>query len=145
MTDKISLVRRLFDNVWNQGKLDLVNEIVTENFVDHDPTHPVKGPEGLKGLVAKYRAAFPDCRLDIDETIDAGERLVVRWRYSGTHTSPLEGIPPTGRRVQGPGISIYRFNGNRIDESYTTWDALGMMQQLGVVTLPGKSVRVGQG
>jgi steroid delta-isomerase-like uncharacterized protein len=144
MTDKTVLVRRLFDDVWNRGRLDLVNEIVTDTYVDHDPTHAVTGPDGLRSLVKTYRDAFPDCRLDIEETLTAGDRLVVRWRYSGTHSSPLQGIPPTGRRVQGPGISIYRFQGDRIAESHTTWDALGMMQQLGVVTLPGKSVRVGQ-
>ncbi len=72
-----------------------------------------------------------------------GDRVVVRWHYSGTHKGPLEGIQPTGRRATGPGISLLRFQGDRIQESFVTWDALGMMQQLGVVTLPGKSTSAG--
>ena len=73
-----------------------------------------------------------------------GDNVVARWHYHGTHTSELEGIPPTGRRVKGPGISVHHFKGDKIDETRLVWDALGMMQQLGLVTLPGKSHRVGQ-
>ena len=53
------------------------------------------------------------------------------------------GIPPTGRRATGPGISVHRFTGDKINETHVVWDALGMMQQLGLVTLPGKSYKVG--
>jgi steroid delta-isomerase-like uncharacterized protein len=144
MSDKHeAVVRRLFDEVWNKGNLTLLDELLTNDYVSHEPVNPARGIPGFRDVVSKYRNAFPDCRLDIDELLPAGGKVVARWRYSGTHQNTFEGIPPTGRRVTGPGISIFRFQGDRIAEDYTNWDALGFMQQLGVVTLPGKSQRVG--
>jgi steroid delta-isomerase-like uncharacterized protein len=129
--------------VWNQGNLRLLDELLTNDYVGHDPVNPVRGIQGAKDVVSMYRKAFPDCRLDIDDLFSTGDKVVVRFRYNGTHQNTLEGIPPTGRHVTGPGISIYRFQGDRIVEDFTNWDALGLMQQLGVVTLPGKTQRAG--
>jgi steroid delta-isomerase-like uncharacterized protein len=144
MSDKNeTVVRRLIDDVWNRGKLELLDELLTRDHVNNDPMEPGRGTESMKQHVRKYRTAFSDCRLDIDEMMSVGDRVVVRWHYSGTHKNPFEGIQPTGRRVTGPGISIHRFQGDRIQESFVAWDALGLMQQLGVVTLPGKSTSAG--
>jgi predicted ester cyclase len=82
-------------------------------------------------------------RADIDELFSAGDRVVCRWRFSGTHCGPLEGIAPTGRQVTITGLSIARFSGDRIQETFVNWDALGLMQQLGVVTMPGKAAEAG--
>ena len=141
--NKEAVIRRMIDDVWNKGNLKLVDELVTPDYVDHDPVNPVRGTQALKDVVNKYRSGFPDCRLDIDELFSFGDRVVVRWHYNGTHQNVFEGIQPTGRHVTGPGISIHRFQGDRLIESYTNWDALGFMQQLGVVTLPGKAQRAG--
>jgi steroid delta-isomerase-like uncharacterized protein len=137
------VVRKLMDDVWNKGNLKLLDEILSPDHVEHDPVNPTRGLDAAKETVKKYRSAFPDCRLTIDEIFSAGDRVVVRYTYNGTHQSTLEGIPPTGRRVTGPGISIHRFAGDRIKETFTNWDALGLMQQLGVVTLPGKTFKAG--
>ena len=67
----------------------------------------------------------------------------MRWRYSGTHKGQLEGVAPTGRPVKGTGITINLLSGDRIREAYINWDALSLMQQLGVVTLPGKAMGAG--
>jgi len=138
-----AIIRRMVDDVWNKGNLKLVDGVFTADYVSHDPVNPTRGPQGVKDLVNKYRGGFPDLRLDIDELFSTGDRVVVRWHCSGTHLKMLEGIQPTGRRVTTPGISIYRFQGDRIAEDHTNWDALGFMQQLGVVTLPGKADRAG--
>ena len=144
MSDKNEAnIRCMVDDVWNKGHVKLLDELVTPDYKDHDPVEPVRDVQGFKDLVNKYRNAFPDCRLDIDELFQAGDRVIVRWHYSGTHRNALEGIPPTGRHVTGPGISIHRFQGGKLAESFTTWDALGLMQQLGVITLPGKTQRAG--
>jgi steroid delta-isomerase-like uncharacterized protein len=137
------VVRRLMEDVWSKGNLKLLDEILTPDYVDNDPVNLVRGIDGARDTVKKYRSAFPDCRLDIDEIFSVGDRVVVRFHYSGTHQNTLEGIPPTGRHVTGPGIAIHRFAANRIQESFTNWDALGLMQQLGVVTMPGKSFKAG--
>jgi len=138
-----SVVRRIVDDVWNKGNLKLVDELFTPDYVNNDPMNPTRGPQGMKDLVNKYRGGFPDLRLDIDELFSIGDRVVVRWRCGGTHLKTLEGIQPTGRRVITPGITIYRFQGDRIAEAHTNWDALGFLQQLGVVTLPGKVGQAG--
>jgi steroid delta-isomerase-like uncharacterized protein len=137
------VVRRMFDEVWNLGNVDAIPQLITSDYENHDPMNPIKGINATKELVTKYRTAFPDCRLAIDELFSAGDKVVVRWRYSGTHRNQLEGIAPTGRKVNGTGITLYRFSGERIQEAFTNWDALGLMQQLGVVTLPGKATAAG--
>lgn len=144
MSDKNqAVVRRTIDELWNKGNLKVVDELFTSDHVNNDPVNMVRGADGLREVVKKYRAAFPDCRLDIDEIFSAGDKVVVRWHYSGTHTNVFEGIPATGRRATGPGLSIHQFAGDRIQQTYTVWDALGMFQQLGVVTLPGKASKAG--
>jgi steroid delta-isomerase-like uncharacterized protein len=144
MSDKQeTIVRRLVDEVWNKGKLDVADQLFTNDFVNHDPMNQVRGLPAFKGIVTKYRSAFPDCRLDIDEIFSVGDRVVTRWRYSGTHKGQLEGIAPTGRPVNGTGITIHLLSGDRIREVYTNWDALGLMQQIGIVTVPGKAMGAG--
>ena len=108
-----------------------------------DLVNQTRGLAAFKGVVTKYRSAFPDCRLEIDDIFSAGDKVVVRWRYSGTHKGQLEGVAPTGRPVKGTGITINLLSGDRIREAYINWDALGLMQQLGVVTLPGKAMGAG--
>jgi steroid delta-isomerase-like uncharacterized protein len=138
-----TIVRRAFEEVWNKGKLDAVDQLFTTDFVNNDPMNQTRGQKGFKEVVTKYRNAFPDCRLDIEELISTGDKVIVRWRYSGTHTGQLEGIRPTARRVSGSGITINVLSGDRIREAFVNWDALGLMQQLGVVTLPGKVMGAG--
>jgi steroid delta-isomerase-like uncharacterized protein len=136
-------VRRLIDEVWNKGNIKVLDEVCTSDVVNNDPMNQARGIEASKTVVRKYRTAFPDVRLEIDEIFSTGDKVVTRWRYSGTQHGQLEGIPPTGRRVSGPGQTIYHFMGDRIHEAFINWDALGMLQQLGVVTLPGKSAQAG--
>ena len=144
MSDKNeATVRKLIDEAWNKGNLKVVDELCTSDIMNNDPMNLVRGVEAAKGLVKKYRTAFPDCRLDIDEIFSTGDKVVTRWRYSGTQHGQLEGIAPTGRRVSGSGQTIYHFVGDRIHEAFINWDTLGMLQQLGVVTLPGKSAQAG--
>jgi steroid delta-isomerase-like uncharacterized protein len=138
-----TIVRRLFEEVWNKGKLDVADQLFTNDMVSHDPVDQTRGLPAFKGVVTKYRSAFPDCRLDIEDIFSAADKVVVRWRYTGTHKGQLQGIAPTGRPVNGTGITINLFSGDRIREVYNNWDALGLMQQLGVVTLPGKAIGAG--
>lgn len=139
-----STVRRLMDETWNKGNLHVLDELLTPDHVTHDPMTPSRGLKEVRDSIGKSRAAFPDLRCEIDELLSVGDRVVTRFHYSGTHKNPFEGIAPTGRRVSGTGISIQRFQGDRIQETYTNWDALGLMQQLGVVTLPGKASSAGR-
>lgn len=131
--------RRLFDDVWGKGRIEAIDELVTGDVVGHDPMNPVKGIGEFRNVVMKYRTAFPDLRLDIEDLFSAGDKVVIRWRATGTNRGQLEGLAPTGRQATVTGISITRFAGDRICELFDSWDALGLMQQLGAVTLPGKT------
>lgn len=136
-------VRRVFEEVWGKGRLDGLEAILTNDIAVHDPMEPTKGLNAYKDAVRKYRTAFPDLRFDIDELLSVSDKVVARWHATGTHRGPLETLPPTGRQATITGISILRFSGDRICEQFDNWDALGMMQQLGVVTLPGKAAGAG--
>ena len=138
-----AVVRRMMEEVWNKRKVEAIDTFFTKDYANHDPINPTNGLEAYRIVVNKYHTAFPDCRLDIDELFSAGDTVVMRWRYSGTQRGQLEGLPPTGRYTTGAGITICRFSGDRIREAFVNWDALGLMQQLGVVTLPGKAAAAG--
>lgn len=128
-------VRRLFDELWNKGNLPVADELIAPSYVHHDASTPDvgKGPEGEKKRVTLYRNAFPDLRLTIEDLVDEGETVVARWSCRGAHRGDLSGIAPTGKQFAITGVSVIRFSGGKMVEGYVNWDALGLMQQLGVV------------
>ena len=130
--------RRVAEEILNQGKLDLADELYTPDYVLHDPSLPedLHGPEGLKQYAAMNLGAFPDARVTVEDQIAEGDMVVTRWRATGTHTGELMGILPTGRRSEISGITINRFSGGRIAEDWYQSDDLGMLQQLGVIPSP---------
>ncbi len=95
--------------------------------------------EGWKHLVATFRASFNPLQHTVEDVIAEGDRVMVRWSGSATHTGDLMGFPATGKQVTTSGMSIYRITGGQIVESWHTWDALGLLQQLGVIPAPGQS------
>jgi steroid delta-isomerase-like uncharacterized protein len=130
-----NLVRRLFEEVWNKGNLQVTDDLLTPNYAHHDSSTPDlgRGPEGEKKRATLYRTAFPDLRLTVEDIIAEGETVVARWSCRGTHKGDLNGIAPTGKRVNITGISIARFTNGKMSEGFVHWDALSLMQQLGVV------------
>ncbi len=135
-----ALVRRSFEEVFNQGNLDAVEEIFAPDYVLHDPTSPeeIRGTEGMRQYVSMYRTAFPDLQQTIEDQIAEGEKVATRLTGRGTHQGELMGILATGNRVEAPGIVINRISGGKIAESWANYDALGMMQQIGAVPAPGE-------
>ena len=110
----------------------------------HDASTPDvgRGPESEKKRVTHYRNAFPDMRLTIEDIIAEGETVVARWSCRGQHKGELNGIAPTGKQFAISGVTIARFANGKIVEGYVNWDALGLMQQLGVVPEIGKAKAV---
>jgi steroid delta-isomerase-like uncharacterized protein len=129
-----AIVRRSFEEVWNQGKLVVADEIYDASFVAHGfGVELPPGPEGFKQFVSAYRSAFPDIHFTIEDQFAEGDRVVARWTARGTHKGELMGIPATGKPVVVTGIDIYHIRSGKAVESWVNWDALGMMQQLGVI------------
>jgi steroid delta-isomerase-like uncharacterized protein len=130
-----AIVRRLFAELWNNGKLSVADEILTPNYEHHDSSTPDfgHGPDSEKKRATLYRTAFPDLHLTIEDVISEGETVMTRWSCRGTHKGDLNGIAPTGKQFNISGVTVARVSNGKIAEGYVNWDALGLMQQLGVV------------
>ena len=133
-----TIERRYMEEVWTKGNLAAVDELVANNYVDHTPM--LGGSPDLQGskqFVTVVTAAFPDWHPTIEDMIAEGDKVVVRFRGSGTHKGEFMGIPPTGKQVTMMAIAIHRIAGGKIVENWLQADMLGMMVQLGVVPPPG--------
>lgn len=134
-----AIARRFFEQVWNKGNLDVIDETHSAGYVLHDPTGDIKGTEGLRQFVMVYRTAFPDFHVTIEDEIAEGDMVVLRWTVTGTHKAELMGIPPTNKQMTMAGITMGRIASRKIVEAWNSLDALGMMQQLGVIPTPGQT------
>lgn len=135
-----ALSHRFITEVWNNRNMDVVEEIMSPDHVDHElPPGLPPGREGFKAFVGIYLTAFPDTKFTIEDQIAEGDKVVTRWTATGTQTGELMGIPPTGKKVTVTGFDINRFSGGKIVEHWGEFDEMGMMQQLGVVPTPGDS------
>jgi len=129
------IIRRSFEELWNKGNLSVADEFFAPNYSHHDPSTPDlgRGPESEKKRATLYRTAFPDLRLTIEDIIAEGETVTARWSCRGTHRGDLSGIGPTGNQINISGVTVARLSNGKMVEGWVNWDALGLMQQLGVV------------
>ncbi len=126
-----ALVRRMYEEAWNQGRLDVLDEICAPDYYGTGPYGDERGPEGVKRGVANRRKAFPDIRATIEDILAEGDRVACRITFSGTHRGEFRGIAPTGRRVLWTGIWIYRVADGKLVERWHNWDLMGLLKQLG--------------
>jgi steroid delta-isomerase-like uncharacterized protein len=137
------LAHRFHMDVFQQGNLAVADEIVAPNFVLHAPGLPPqmqRGAEGVKQFAAAIRNAFPDdLRITHDDTIGAGDKVVILWSSTGTHNGVFMGIPPTGKPTTVTGIDIFRIAGGKLVELWQNWDQLGLLQQIGAIPAPGQA------
>src|SRR6476469_1129527 len=134
-----AIERRLLEEVWGKGNLDLTHEILAEDFVRHGPDiegGQINGREAFKGLVTAYRTGIPDLDVPIIEQFEIGDRVITSWRVTGTNTGPVLGQDPTGRTFEITGQHILRVADGRVVEEWVAYDSLGLVQQLGL-QLPG--------
>jgi steroid delta-isomerase-like uncharacterized protein len=132
------LYRRFIEECFTGGNLALVDEMIAADAVDHQaPPGTAQGAEGLKQFLSMFRSAFPDLQATVDQVIAEGDTIAARFTMSGTHQGEFFGIPPTGKRMEITGIDVVRFENGKIVEHWGNQDDLGMMQQLGVIPMPG--------
>jgi steroid delta-isomerase-like uncharacterized protein len=136
-----ALVRRFYEEVWNQGNLDAAYDVFTNNYVRHDlrPGGAPSGPEGQKLIAGMFRAAFPDVQLNVEFMVAEADMVVARWTMGGTHQGAWAGIPPTGKRMSFAGVNIFRIAEGKVVEIWNHRDDLGLMQQLGAPVYAGYS------
>ncbi len=122
------------------GDLDVYDEVIAPDFVDHDPQNPfaaaLRGPQLMRSAATLYRTAFPDLVVTVEDQYEDGDVVISRCTVTGTQTGELPGLPATGKHVAIGAVQIDRFEGDRIAESWRYWDTLGMLQQLGAVPTP---------
>ena len=130
-------LQRVYEQVFNQGNLDQIEEFFSADFVDHEAPPP--GMEGLEGIevlrqfVKVSRDAFPDLQFTAEDMIAEGDKVAARYTMRGTHQGEFLGVAPTGKQIEVTGIDIVRFEGGKMVEHWANSDELGMMQQLGLV------------
>ena len=138
-----ALVRRLIEEVWNQGNLAIFDELYAPDFIFHDPGLPqVRTREEDKQWIAGILKAFPDFQITIDDVIAEGNQVVVRLKAHGTNTGDIGAPAPhpaTGRQVTITGIAIARVANGQFVEIWHQVDWLGLFQQLGLIPAPAQA------
>ena len=125
-----AIVRRFFEEAWNQGKLDVIDEVFAPIVIFNGQPVPL---ETIKQSLAGRRAAFPDIQVTIEDQVAEGDKVSTRRTWRGTHQGPYRGLAPTGKRVTWTQISIVRLSEGRIVEDWPVADELSLLQQLGCV------------
>lgn len=130
-----AIVRRYFGEVWNGGKLGVLDELLAPQYINRTPStpDPPPGPEGLKPIVAAIRKGIPDLHYEIKDIIATDSMAVARVVVTGTHTDTLFDLPPTGRKFTINQVNIEKIRDGKIVEHWRVTEELQMMQQLGVV------------
>jgi steroid delta-isomerase-like uncharacterized protein len=145
LQDNKAIVRRLYEEVWNKRRLEVVDELISPSHALNDPivSSSQIGPGSYKRRVVEITTSLPDLRFTIEDMITEKGKVVVSWIISGTHKGEFMDIPATGRKVSIEGITIHHITNGKILDSHARWDALGLMRQLGQASPRAKTTTAG--
>lgn len=134
-TGRPARLRTAWDAAWNRG------DAHSRGSAQRPGHRRRRGPAGIaqdragfKESISAVRAAFPDLHTEIEELVEEGDRLAVRWRSTGRHTDTFLGVPPTGRPVEVSGATFARFDGDTVTEESVTFDSRQLLEALGIIT-----------
>ncbi len=134
--DPAPKMRRMYDEIFNKGNLDAMDEAFFPDVVFHSPVQrePIHGLDKLKPFVSQLRVAFPDLQVEIQEMISEDDKIAVYYIAKGTHKGDYFGIPPTGRRVEIPELEFHRLSlaEGKVQEMWLVFNVLDVLQQLGI-------------
>jgi steroid delta-isomerase-like uncharacterized protein len=133
MTSNAAIVCSLLDAVWNRGDFSAIETCVAADHVDHGSDGIDVGRAHMIPEANEYRTAFPDLQMTFEDQISESDRVVTRWTATGTNLGPFQGMPATGRPARVSGIFINRVVDGQITETWSSYDRLGLMHQLGFV------------
>jgi steroid delta-isomerase-like uncharacterized protein len=128
-----ALARRFVEDFWNTGNVAAADDLIAEDAAITLPGVGQVDRESLKAFARAHRNAFPDWHSTLEAMVGEGETVAERWTGTGTHQGEFQGIAPTGRHVQVPGVVFYRIASGKITEFRGLFDGLAMMRQLGAV------------
>lgn len=137
-----TIANRVIEEAWNQNNLVTVDELYAAETIYHLPDHgELVGTAAVKDLISAFRTAFPDLQFTIEQQVVEGDLVATRWEATGTHQGDYMGIAPTGNTVTLSGITLFqittvdRVEERQIVESWSYWNSLGLLEQLGVAAL----------
>ena len=133
------LLRRWFDEIWNRGNVDAADELLAPHGVLHETAvggDAVQRLADFKAMARVLHRAIPDIRFHVDATLEDGEHAAARITVTGTHSSPGLGVAPSGRSFRITGIVMIRISDGRTVEGWSSFDMLGLFEQLGIVERP---------
>ena len=140
--DNKSIVRRLYEEVWNMRRLEVIDELISPSHAVQiaDATDPGTGigPEAYARTVVEFVTAFPDVKFTVLDLIAENDKVVACWTFSGTHQGVFRGLAPTGKKISVDGSTINQLANGKIMDSYVSWDLWGLMQQLGAIPALGQ-------
>jgi steroid delta-isomerase-like uncharacterized protein len=129
------LIRRWFEEVWNNGRMEAIDEMASPDVIGHGQAQHATdiGLREFKPFVQALRSAFPDMKVTIDYVIEQGDKVVARWTSTMTHRGEFLGIAPTGKKATITGTTTQRISGGKIVEVWDNWDQVGLLVQIGAV------------
>jgi len=134
-----AIMQRIYAEIFSQGKLDVADELIALEFVNHAvnplPNQPLHGPEAVRWYARALRQAFPDLRASVEHMIAEDDSVASRVTWTGTHTGHFVYLPPTGKHIKVQGITMDRVANDKLVEHWGQWNQAELMLQLGV--LPG--------
>ncbi len=130
-----AIMLRFYDEIFNEGKVELIDEIVAGDAIEHEkiPGLDGSGPEVMRMMVTTLRTAFPDIHVEAQDMIAEGDLVATRIAIEGTHQGQFMDLPATGKKIQIEGMDFVRFENGLAKEHWGVTDTLGMFQQLGVI------------
>jgi len=135
----VAIVRRWFEEVWNQGRLETIHELMAADAVGIGQAGPeavIRGPQQFQPFVEKLRGAFPDIHLTIEDAFGSGDKVAARWSATMTHQGGQLGFPASGKPVRITGISMVRIANGQIMEGFDSWDQFTLLREIGAIGEP---------
>jgi steroid delta-isomerase-like uncharacterized protein len=130
---QIMQVMTQYNNLWKPSNLEQADKVLDPGFTRHGTSGRLKGIPAFKEYVTQFLRAFPDLRFTLEDWVAQGEKVVIRYQFTGTHKDDFMGIPATGRRVSAEGVCIYRMADGKLHEMWDFLDMFGVVEQLGLV------------
>ena len=138
-SDNAAFMRRWFEEVWNKGREEAIDEMFAEDGVANglvdESGQALRGPTGFKPFFRKFREAFPEIEVTVEDTVSEGDKVAARCTVRGSHRGDALGFAATDRPVEFAGICIVRISDGKIVEAWNNFDFMSMFQQLGALRL----------
>lgn len=132
-----ALIRRWFEEVWNKGREEAIDEMFAEDGIAHgladESGEDMRGPTDYKPFFRKFRAAFPDIEVVVEDTVTEGDKVAARCTVRGKHQSDSLGFAATQQPMEITGITIVRVRDGKIVEAWNNFDFMSMFKQLGAL------------